>query len=108
MYGALDRMMFPPRGTKQHIHPSVSASLGVTSSKSTGTFCTSVCAPVASNLAVASPPFKYKTGRHCYNSGGVTNGFAIDIYKYHFYTMVMRRLTIEINGAQECGLKISN
>ena len=27
---------------------------------------------MASNPAVASPPSKYKTGRHCYNSGGVT------------------------------------
>ena len=28
---------------------------------------------MAGNLAVESPPFKYKTGRHCYNSGGGTH-----------------------------------
>ena len=70
-YGALDRILVHQTGTKLHIHQSVSASLGVTYCKSTGTFCTSVCAPVASNLAVASSPSKYMPGRHCYNSGAV-------------------------------------
>ena len=28
---------------------------------------------LSSNPAVASPPSKYKTGRHCYNSGGGTH-----------------------------------
>ena len=51
----------------------VSASLGAVSCKSTGTFCTSVCAPVASNPAVATPHLNNKTGRHSYNSGGVTH-----------------------------------
>jgi len=56
MDGALDKILVHQTGTKLHIHQSVSASLGVTYCKSTGTFCTSVCASVASSLAVASSP----------------------------------------------------
>ena len=48
--------MVPIIGTFQHFRISVSASLGVTSCKSTGAFCASICASVASNLVVASPP----------------------------------------------------
>ena len=42
--------LVPDVGTSQHCRISVSTSLGVTSCKSTGTFCTAVRAPIASPL----------------------------------------------------------
>ena len=56
--------MVPTIGTSQHCCISVSTSLGVTSCKSTGAFCASICASVASNLAVASPSLKIDGGAH--------------------------------------------
>ena len=60
--GARGRGYVPDAGTSQHSRISVSASLGVTSCKSTGTFCTSVCALVASNPAVQVPHLNIRWG----------------------------------------------
>ena len=54
--GARGRYMVPTISTSQHCRISISASLGVTSCMSSGAFCASISASVASNLVVASPP----------------------------------------------------